>query len=89
MCVLMCKYIFCRALFAFSDCFASAHDQQKSGSSLGWLDLFGVAVWLFGFYFEAVGDFQLAQFIKNPSNKGKLMQSGLGHILAIRIILAR
>jgi steroid 5-alpha reductase family enzyme len=50
---------------------------KSPGSSLGWLDFFGVAIWLFGFYFEAVGDAQLAQFIKNPANKGRLMQSGL------------
>lgn len=37
----------------------------------------GVLTWLFGFYFEAVGDFQLSQFIRNPANKGKLMTSGL------------
>lgn len=47
------------------------------GSSLSWLDLLGVVVWVFGFYFEFVGDAQLAKFIKNPENKGKLMQSGL------------
>ncbi len=41
------------------------------------LDLLGIAVWLVGFYFEAVGDAQLARFIKNPENKGKIMQSGL------------
>ncbi len=51
--------------------------QNNSVASLGWLDFFGVAVWLFGFYFEVVGDGQLAHFIKNPANKGKLMQSGL------------
>lgn len=50
---------------------------KNSESSLGLIDLFGVAVWLFGFYFEAVGDAQLARFINDPSNKGKLMQSGL------------
>ncbi len=50
---------------------------KSSESALGMLDVFGGAVWLFGFYFEAVGDAQLAQFIKNPANKGKLMQSGL------------
>lgn len=50
---------------------------KNFGSPLGWLDLFGIAVWLFGFYFEVVGDAQLAKFIKNPANKGKLMQSGL------------
>ena len=40
-------------------------------------DVLGVAVWLFGFYFEAVGDAELSRFIKNPVNKGKLLQSGL------------
>ena len=51
--------------------------QKGSDSPLGWLDLLGVAVWLFGFIFEVVGDAQLARFIQDPSNKGKLMQSGL------------
>jgi steroid 5-alpha reductase family enzyme len=44
---------------------------------LGWLDLLGLAVWLYGFCFEAVGDWQLLMFIRNPDNKGKLMTSGL------------
>jgi len=50
---------------------------KNSASLLGWLDFLGVAVWILGFYFEAVGDAQLAQFIKNPANKDKIMQSGL------------
>ncbi len=41
------------------------------------LDALGVVIWLVGFYFEVVGDAQLARFIKNPANQGKLMQSGL------------
>lgn len=49
----------------------------QANNSLGVLDLFGALVWITGFVFEAVGDAQLAQFIKNPANKGKLMQSGL------------
>lgn len=44
---------------------------------LGILDILGTLVWLFGFYFEAVGDKQLAAFIQNPANKGKLLQDGL------------
>jgi steroid 5-alpha reductase family enzyme len=47
------------------------------GISVGILDLFGGTVWVVGFYFEAMGDAQLARFIKNPANKGKLMQGGL------------
>lgn len=50
---------------------------KSAETVLGILDILGVAVWLFGFYFESVGDAQLVRFIKNPDNKGKLMQSGL------------
>lgn len=50
---------------------------KNAGSALGLLDLVGALVWLVGFYFESVGDAQLARFIKDPANKGKLMQSGL------------
>lgn len=37
----------------------------------------GIAIWLVGFFFEAVGDLQLARFIENPENKGKIMDQGL------------
>ena len=40
-------------------------------------DFIGLAVWLTGFYFESVGDAQLARFIKNPAHKGKIMKYGL------------
>lgn len=44
---------------------------------LGWLDLPGLLVWLTGFFFEALGDWQLLRFIRDPRNKGTLMTSGL------------
>ena len=50
---------------------------DSSATTLGVLDIVGVLIWLVGFYFEAVGDAQLAKFIKKPINKGKLMQGGL------------
>ena len=37
----------------------------------------GIFVWLIGFFFESVGDKQLAEFIKNTNNKGKVMNQGL------------
>jgi len=40
-------------------------------------DGLGAAVWLLGFFFETVGDFQLARFKADPANKGKLLTSGL------------
>jgi steroid 5-alpha reductase family enzyme len=50
---------------------------HNRGGSLGLFDLAGCAVWIIGFLFESIGDAQLARFIKNPANKGKLIQSGL------------
>lgn len=43
----------------------------------GIIAILGICVWVIGFFFESVGDAQLAKFIKNGKNKGKLMQSGL------------
>ncbi|MGW6375661.1 DUF1295 domain-containing protein [Rhodococcus sp. NPDC055112] len=37
----------------------------------------GVAVWLVGFVFEAVGDRQLARFKAEPANRGRIMDVGL------------
>lgn len=50
---------------------------KNAGVGFGILDLTGILVWILGFIFESVGDMQLSQFIKNPANKGKLMQAGL------------
>lgn len=41
------------------------------------LDGFAIVLWLIGFLFQAVGDWQLARFKRDPANKGKLFQSGL------------
>jgi steroid 5-alpha reductase family enzyme len=41
------------------------------------LDGIGLALWCTGFFFEAVGDYQLKQFKKDPANKGKPMDKGL------------
>jgi steroid 5-alpha reductase family enzyme len=53
------------------------HSNASVFTGLYPFDLLGIAVWLIGFCFEAVGDAQLARFITNPENKGKLMQEGL------------
>jgi steroid 5-alpha reductase family enzyme len=41
------------------------------------VDFLGVGVWCIGFIFEAVGDFQLKKFKKDPANKGKIITTGL------------
>jgi steroid 5-alpha reductase family enzyme len=50
---------------------------NRFGSTFSLLSLLGILVWMIGFFFEAVGDWQLTQFTKNPINKGKIMQTGL------------
>ncbi|MFX1410549.1 MAG: DUF1295 domain-containing protein [Promethearchaeota archaeon] len=37
----------------------------------------GVLIWLIGFYFEAVGDYQLYKFLNNPNRTKKVMDEGL------------
>ncbi len=39
--------------------------------------LLGLIIWVVGFVFEVVGDYQLRQFIVSPSSKGHLMTKGL------------
>lgn len=45
--------------------------------ALGWLAAAGVAVWLLGVGFEAIGDAQLARFKADPANRGRIMDRGL------------
>lgn len=46
-------------------------------AGFGAADVVGIAVWLLGFSFEAVGDAQLARFRAVPSNSGAVLQRGL------------
>jgi len=41
------------------------------------LDWVGVFVWIVGFLFESIGDYQLARFRADPDNSGKVMDRGL------------
>jgi len=50
---------------------------QTISDRLIFINFFGIVIWLIGFFFETVGDTQLAKFLRNPKNKGKIMQSGL------------
>ena len=49
----------------------------SGGGSLGALDAAGVALWLAGCAFEAIGDAQLARFKADPANRGRVLASGL------------
>jgi len=43
---------------------------------LTWLDFAGILIWCIGFTFEAGGDWQLANFRANQTNKGKVLNTG-------------
>lgn len=46
-------------------------------SSINYLTYAGFVLWMIGFFFEAVGDYQLMQFKKQTQNKGRTMRYGL------------
>lgn len=51
------------------------------GGALTWLDGVGFLIWLIGFFFETVGDWQLNRFVEekklNKKLRGKVLQDGL------------
>jgi steroid 5-alpha reductase family enzyme len=52
---------------------------QFGAAGLGVVGWIGIALWLVGFVFESVGDWQLTAFGADPANKGKVLDSGLWH----------
>ena len=46
-------------------------------ASLSVVSYIGLIIFAIGIFFEAVGDWQLAQFKRNPNNSGQVMQTGL------------
>jgi steroid 5-alpha reductase family enzyme len=48
---------------------------EPAGTS--WLTWAGVAVWVLGFVFESVGDWQLTRFRNDPASKGQVLDTGL------------
>jgi steroid 5-alpha reductase family enzyme len=49
----------------------------SSNAPLGLLDFAGLGLWLVGFVFEAVGDWQLSRFKRNPANADAVLDQGL------------
>jgi len=50
---------------------------NSSGGRLDALDIAGIVIWLIGFGFETIGDWQLLCFKRKAENRGKIIQSGL------------
>ena len=44
---------------------------------MGIFAIVGLSIWVIGFTFEVVADYQKRQFRKDPANRGKFIQSGL------------
>lgn len=51
--------------------------QTRAAPDVGVIAGIGIAVWAVGMFFEAVGDWQLARFKRDPANAGKVMDRGL------------
>ena len=67
-----------QALFLWVIALAMQYGQMAAAPDrLTWLDYLGVTMWLTGFVFEAVGDWQLTRFKADPANKDKVMDQGL------------
>jgi steroid 5-alpha reductase family enzyme len=50
---------------------------SSTGGPLGLWDSVGLIVFGAGFFFEVIADYQLAEFKRNPENKGKIITTGL------------
>ena len=50
---------------------------NNSNGNLQILDYLGISIWIIGFTFETVGDFQLSNFKRDSKNKGKILHTGL------------
>ncbi len=48
-----------------------------SAASLGIIDMVAIALWLVGFAFESIGDYQLSRFKADPNSKGRVLDTGL------------
>jgi steroid 5-alpha reductase family enzyme len=71
------KVFMLQGAIVYAICFPVLFVNFSSARALGIQELIGIAIWVIGFYFEAVGDAQLKTFKSNPENKGKVMNQGL------------
>lgn len=50
---------------------------SSTAKTISFFDIAGIFIWLLGFLFESIGDYQLMRFKKKPENKGRIMKYGL------------
>jgi steroid 5-alpha reductase family enzyme len=66
-----------QAVLLFLISLSVQHINLYSTARLHLLDAAGCLLWVVGFYFEALGDYQLKRFKADPANKGRIMTAGL------------
>lgn len=66
-----------QAVLALLICVPVIHINLFADNGITTLAWAGIMVWLLGFFFETVGDRQLRSFVRQPKNKGKVMDRGL------------
>lgn len=72
------KVFLLQALFLWIIALVIQYGQvSPTPAHLTWLDFLGLIIWMIGFIFESVSDWQLARFKADPANKGKVMDRGL------------
>lgn len=48
-----------------------------SVQKIGLPQIIGISIWIFGWLWESIADYQLFQFKKDPANKNQVLQTGL------------
>ncbi|TFF89194.1 MAG: DUF1295 domain-containing protein [Promethearchaeota archaeon] len=71
------RIYFFQALIIFLVDFPVIYINISLNPMLWWLDYIGIFVWIIGFLFESLGDYQLYRFLSDPENKGKVFDKGL------------
>jgi steroid 5-alpha reductase family enzyme len=66
-----------QGIFLFLISFPVMFINLSAKNSFGAIEFIGFIIWCLGYYFESTGDKQLKEFISNPNNKGKLIETGL------------
>ena len=70
------RIFFVQSVLATTISMAIIHANFSEPTPLGWLAYVGVAVWLVGFFFQAVGDWQLKQFLA-AKKRAAILTTGL------------
>jgi steroid 5-alpha reductase family enzyme len=65
------------ALIVSATTIVIANSATNTTNPIHWWQIAGILLWVFGFSFEAIGDWQLARFLKTNKTPGKIMSVGL------------